>query len=115
MAQWPGNTGSQERDSGLITLQRAKTSWQLSITACAETEANARSAAVVTIAVAIARLGVAVTGFDIGAASIIIGVAVVASFNVSWSASPIAATVLVTHQPDIFCQSGLYEGIPLIE
>ena len=39
-------------------------------------------AAVVTTAVAIARLRVAVTGFDIGTASITIGVAVVATFNV---------------------------------
>ncbi len=44
---------------------RAETVTARLITACAETEANARSA-VITAAVAIARLGVAVTGFDFG-------------------------------------------------
>ena len=45
-----------------------KPSRQALITACAETEANAGSA-VITPAVATARLGVAVTGFVVGAAS----------------------------------------------
>src|SRR5712664_944881 len=100
---------------------RAGTLIASSITACAETEANAGSA-VITPAIAVTGLGVAEAGFGVRLAwfgvavsSLSVGVAIVATFNVASATSPVAATIFVTHQPDVFSDGGLYDRIALIE